>query len=75
MPRNFFCEILTARKALLCVPRMSCLEIPVVFPNRPAESMLQLFDALDNLDRVVEAVFGRITTRVRSSIFGYAFTY
>ena len=55
---------------------MSCLEIPVVFPNRPAESMLQLFDALDNLDRVVEAVFGRITTRVRSSkFFGYAFTY
>ncbi len=40
--------------------------LPVVFENlRDPESLHQLLDSLEALDRVAEEVFGRITARVR----------
>ncbi len=46
---------------------MSSYEVPIVYQDiRQAEGFYQIFDALDNLDKVVEDVFTRISTRVYS---------
>ena len=43
----------------------SNFHLPVVFENlRDPESLHQLLDSLEALDRVAEEVFGRITNRV-----------
>jgi hypothetical protein len=52
---------------------MSALTAPAVLPIvstglRPIETYLQLFDALEHLDRAIGDVYGKIADRVRTRL-------